>query len=123
MQLKSVVLPAPFGPIKPQIAPWATSKDTSWSAVTPPNRIVTPSTTSRAEACGSAPTSARSGFRHGQIHGPSAPGVIRPVKPAVARSLDVSMRLVTCFVIRTLVDGGARGGLIPGVRENRAPAP
>ena len=26
MQLKSVVLPAPFGPIKPQIAPRATSK-------------------------------------------------------------------------------------------------
>ena len=29
MQLKSVVLPAPFGPIRPQIAPRVTSKETS----------------------------------------------------------------------------------------------
>ena len=42
MQLKRVVLPAPFGPIKPQIAPRPTSKETSSSAVTPPNRIVSP---------------------------------------------------------------------------------
>src|ERR1700722_12438636 len=54
MQLKSVVLPAPLGPIKPQIAPRATSKETSSSAVTPPNRIVTPWTASRAEAWRSA---------------------------------------------------------------------
>ena len=80
MQLKSVVLPAPFGPIRPQIAPWATSKDTSWRAVTPPNRIVTPSTTSRAEACGSAPTSARPAFATARSMGLPLPGVIRPVE-------------------------------------------
>jgi hypothetical protein len=40
MQLKQVVLPAPFGPINPVIWPSATSKDTSFSAVMPPNRIV-----------------------------------------------------------------------------------
>ena len=45
-----------------------------------------------------------SGFRLGQLHGFSAPGIVRPVKAAVDRSLDVSRSLVTCFVIRTLVD-------------------
>ena len=50
MQLNSVVLPAPFGPISPQMAPLATSKLTSSSAVTPPKRIVTPSTASSAES-------------------------------------------------------------------------
>jgi hypothetical protein len=40
MQLKHVVLPAPFGPINPVMWPSATSKDTSFSAVIPPNRMV-----------------------------------------------------------------------------------
>src|SRR5574340_1434470 len=50
MQLKSVVLPAPFGPMSPQIAPGATEKLTSSSAVTPPKRIVRPATRSSARA-------------------------------------------------------------------------
>ena len=40
MQLKQVVLPAPFGPINPVMCPSATSKDTSFSAVIPPNRML-----------------------------------------------------------------------------------
>jgi hypothetical protein len=39
--LKSVVLPDPFGPIRPQISPGATSKETPSSATMPPNRIET----------------------------------------------------------------------------------
>jgi hypothetical protein len=48
MQLKQVVLPAPFGPISPVTCPSATSKDTSLSAVIPPNRIVRSRTESSA---------------------------------------------------------------------------
>ena len=40
-QLKSVVLPAPLGPISPTIWPGAMSKETSSSATMPPKRIVT----------------------------------------------------------------------------------
>src|SRR6516165_5472511 len=55
MQLNSVVLPAPFGPISPQMAPQATSKLTFSSAVTPPKRIETPST-ARSPASGAPPS-------------------------------------------------------------------
>src|SRR3954469_22091696 len=48
MTLKQVVLPAPLGPIRPRISPSRMSKDTWSSAVTPPNRMVTSSTSSRA---------------------------------------------------------------------------
>ena len=43
MQLKKVVLPAPFGPMTLTIAPWSTSKSSSLTAISPPNRLVTPS--------------------------------------------------------------------------------
>src|SRR5689334_5887549 len=46
MQLNSVVLPDPFGPISPQISPSRTSKETPPSAVIPPNRTTTPETRS-----------------------------------------------------------------------------
>src|SRR5271166_752819 len=49
MQLNSVVLPAPLGPIRPQIAPGATLSVTSSRAVTPPKRIETRSTERSAE--------------------------------------------------------------------------
>ena len=39
--LKSVVLPAPFGPIRPTIWPGSTSSETSSMATIPPNRRVT----------------------------------------------------------------------------------
>src|SRR5262245_53260907 len=42
--LKSVVLPAPFGPIRPTTSPRPTSRLTSDSARSPPNRTDTPPT-------------------------------------------------------------------------------
>ena len=46
MTLKSVVLPAPLGPITPTTSPGATASDTSSRAVNPPKRTVTPATSS-----------------------------------------------------------------------------
>ena len=43
--------------------------------------------------------------RLGQLHGLSVPITSGSSRPADGRSLDVSASLVTCFVIRTLVDG------------------
>ena len=43
IMLKSVVLPAPFGPMTPQISPAATSNVTASTAVRPRNRLVTAS--------------------------------------------------------------------------------
>ena len=45
--LKSVVLPAPFGPISPTISPGSASIETSSSATIPPNSRVTCSTVSK----------------------------------------------------------------------------
>ena len=44
--LKSVVLPAPFGPMRPVIEPGATESVQSASAVTPPKRLLMPVTLS-----------------------------------------------------------------------------
>jgi hypothetical protein len=41
MQLTKVVLPAPFGPMRPTISPGATSSAIVLTATTPPKRIVT----------------------------------------------------------------------------------
>src|SRR5690348_15369123 len=49
MMPKSVVLPAPFGPIKAVISPSRATSDASSTAVRPPNRLVTPWTSSMAE--------------------------------------------------------------------------
>src|SRR5690242_11838423 len=46
MALKQVVLPAPFGPIRPRISPSLMSKETWSRAVRPPNRRVASSTSS-----------------------------------------------------------------------------
>src|ERR1700722_697432 len=97
MQLKSVVLPAPLGPIKPQIAPRSTSKETPSSAVTPPNRIVTPWTASRAEAWSSSSFSAPPTRASASSMDFPFPIIVRPVKPAFSRSVDVSSRIVTWF--------------------------
>src|SRR5215218_1957954 len=40
--LKSVVLPAPFGPINPWIVPRGMARSTLLTAVRPPNRLVSP---------------------------------------------------------------------------------
>src|SRR4029077_9577573 len=44
--LKSVVLPAPLGPMIDEM-PRSTAKSTPWSAVSPPNRFVTPRASKR----------------------------------------------------------------------------
>src|SRR5947208_3639269 len=49
MQLNSVVLPAPLGPIRPTMRPGATSKETPSSATMPPKRTATSCT--RSSAC------------------------------------------------------------------------
>src|SRR6266850_2854292 len=56
MQLKSVVLPAPFGPMSPTMRPGATSKETRLSATMPAKRTATSCT--RRSAC---PASAAKG--------------------------------------------------------------
>src|SRR5690242_20784205 len=44
--LKIVLLPDPFGPIRPRISPFSTLNDTLLTARKPPNRFTRPSTTS-----------------------------------------------------------------------------
>src|SRR3954470_25022335 len=44
MTSKSVVLPAPFGPMRPTISPLSTPKETSSRTCRPPKRIEMPST-------------------------------------------------------------------------------
>src|SRR5262249_40371454 len=51
--LKIVLLPEPFGPIRPRISPFSTANDTSWTAVKPPKRLVNPSTASIIQVGGS----------------------------------------------------------------------
>src|SRR3954452_21538321 len=46
--LKIVLLPEPFGPIRPRISPCSTLNDTLLTAVKPPKRFTRPSTTSTA---------------------------------------------------------------------------
>src|SRR5262249_51181905 len=52
-QLINVVLPDPFGPISPNRSPAFTERLTRLSAVKPPNRLTTPSTSSRTSAIAS----------------------------------------------------------------------
>src|SRR3546814_11586052 len=50
MQLNNVVLPAPFGPMRPAIAPRRTPNETPSSATIPPNVTRTPPTSSSGTA-------------------------------------------------------------------------
>src|SRR5574344_2904853 len=47
MQLNTVVLPAPLGPISPTTLPSRTEKDTSLTAISPPKILVTLSSSSK----------------------------------------------------------------------------
>src|SRR6516164_6501027 len=58
--LKSVVLPAPLGPISPRISPSASVKLTSETATSPPKRLVTPLTSSKAVIQSPSQSAARS---------------------------------------------------------------
>ena len=55
IRLKVVLLPEPFGPIRPRISPSATSKETRLTAVKPPKLLVRPSTDSIASPGSRAP--------------------------------------------------------------------
>jgi hypothetical protein len=46
IKLKIVLLPDPFGPMRPRISPSTTSKLTRLTATNPPNRLVRPLTAS-----------------------------------------------------------------------------
>ncbi len=48
--LKIVLLPEPFGPIRPRISPCSTRNDTLLTAVKPPKRFTNPSTVSTPDA-------------------------------------------------------------------------
>src|SRR5712692_8833229 len=56
MQLMSVVLPEPFGPMRPSRSPALTWRLTRLSAVKPPKRLVRPSTSRSAPATGRLPS-------------------------------------------------------------------
>ena len=103
MQLKSVVLPAPLGPIRPQIAPGATSKLTSSRAVTPPKRIETPSTASSADP--QWPASALLALASASSMDFPFPAVAG-FKRTLAAKIDVSGKIVTCFVAGSGANGG-----------------
>src|SRR4051812_34411170 len=77
----SDVLPAPLGPMIDRMRPRGTSSDTSWAAVTPPNFLDTPSTTSWLS-----PSSA--GARRAD-----APAMTPPYSRSIVFSLRPSCRL------------------------------
>ena len=52
IRLKVVLLPEPFGPIRPRISPCSTSNDTRLTAVKPPNLFVSSRTLSMRESAG-----------------------------------------------------------------------
>src|SRR5882724_954104 len=70
MQLKVVLLPDPFGPIRPRISPSLTSKDTSLTARRAPNLLVRPDTVSmgmeRKSSVGSSSLGVSMSFRQRQ---------------------------------------------------------
>src|SRR5438477_12101625 len=61
IRLKVVLLPEPFGPMRPRISPSATSKDTPLTARKPSNDLVSPRTSSTYDAVvtGSPPSRGR----------------------------------------------------------------
>src|SRR5262249_7199096 len=56
MRWKSVVLPAPFGPMSPTTSPGATSRLAPRTAWSPPNRFRTPATSGTVTTGGGGPT-------------------------------------------------------------------
>src|SRR5262245_46020679 len=95
MRLKSVVLPAPFGPMIPTISPAPTANDTSVSARKPPNRLLTERTS-----------------RSGGI-GPSRLPVAGSQADQAARKIDHDDHQ------QDRVEHLAGGGHLPGVLERQ----
>src|SRR2546421_8847730 len=90
MQLKIVVLPAPFGPISPTMWPRSTSNETSSLATSPPKRLVTWRTSSRLIGA-PRPTGTSAGPPRGRGPAWERPGA-RPAKYRVTQ--DVSLLAV-----------------------------
>src|SRR5579884_1636252 len=93
---KSVVLPAPFGPMKPSTSPGATSNPTSRSAVIPPKRFVTSRTDRRASPAGTVACpflrpfpfrAGAAGTRSGSIDGGSPASLTLAARSPWSRSL------------------------------------
>src|SRR5437867_1990233 len=61
MMLKNVVLPAPFGPMMAPIVRSSIAKSIPWSAISPPNRLVTPTATNKGLGVGGLGLGARPG--------------------------------------------------------------
>src|SRR5918992_731340 len=77
MTLKSVVFPAPLGPISPPIVPSSSASETSSRATMPPNRRVTFSTVRRDTGRRSYGANGRAGCRNPPRH-VGAPAGDRP---------------------------------------------
>src|SRR5580704_4545522 len=91
MQLKRVVFPAPFGPMRPTIWPSSTSKLTPSSAVTPPNRTRTSRQLSIERRDGK-PFSVYRGYVHrAGNRPPQVVGVVHPLGQRHVRVLDLSV--------------------------------
>ena len=90
MTLSKVVLPEPFGPIRPKTSPRASHSDTSASASTPPKRLPTPS---RTRVFGPPTAGSTSGRRGGTTGAGCAPRSrsIRPASPSGAHSTTASV--------------------------------
>src|SRR4051812_39589280 len=73
MQLKSVVLPAPLGPISPTMLPGATSKEMPSSATMPPKRTATSRTRSKACAASASNRASSSSFYSTELEFRSPP--------------------------------------------------
>src|SRR5271167_4787209 len=86
MQLKSVVLPAPFGPMRPTISASFTSKETPSSAVMPPNRTRTSRQLSIAFA---PPSTATAGGSLSKKDGVAQSSPEEAADPRAVRLLDV----------------------------------
>src|ERR1700683_1215177 len=72
-QLKSVVLPAPFGPTRPTLSPAWTSKVTSCTAWMPPNDLATPRSESSAERSAIGAQCRIGGMQREELLGEEAP--------------------------------------------------
>jgi len=102
--LKSVVFPAPFGPIKPTISPRGTSNETFFSAAIPPNSIPTFRTTSN----GSSPRAAdleNSSFSGVRLRGGLSIDFVTSVASRCAALLKKKRPLRSCTRVGELADG------------------
>src|SRR5438552_3693779 len=112
MTLKSVVLPAPFGPMMPRRSPWRTWRLTSRTAVRPPKRFVTRSSVSTSSPGPEAPGEADQslgGEAHHEDEGRAVDDEVDPGEPRLeARECRAQVRLERRDQDRA--EEGAEGG-------------